>query len=87
MPTYKIQVRPEAAKSLSRLPKEIQVRILTALRRLAQDPRGPGSVKLRDHASEYRTRVGDYRIVYAIYDDVLAVLVMRIAHRKDAYRP
>jgi mRNA-degrading endonuclease RelE of RelBE toxin-antitoxin system len=34
----------------------------------------------------YRIRVGDYRVVYEIEDDVLVVLVIRIAHRKDVYR-
>ncbi|HOU33006.1 MAG TPA: type II toxin-antitoxin system RelE/ParE family toxin, partial [Synergistaceae bacterium] len=34
----------------------------------------------------YRLRLGDYRIVYEIFDKPLVVLVIRIAHRRDAYR-
>ncbi len=34
----------------------------------------------------YRIRVGDYRVVYAIADDVLLVLVVRIGHRREVYR-
>jgi mRNA interferase RelE/StbE len=40
------------------------------------------------HGSEgyYRLRVGDYRVVYAVEDDVLIVLVVRIGHRREVYR-
>jgi mRNA interferase RelE/StbE len=35
----------------------------------------------------YRIRVGDYRVVYGVSDADLLVLVTRIAHRRDVYRP
>ncbi|MCF7765507.1 MAG: type II toxin-antitoxin system RelE/ParE family toxin [Verrucomicrobia bacterium] len=34
----------------------------------------------------YRIRIGDYRVVYEVSDEVLLVLVIRVAHRKDVYR-
>ena len=34
-----------------------------------------------------RLRVADYRIVYELLDDELVVLVVRVAHRRGAYRP
>ena len=34
----------------------------------------------------WRVRVGDYRIVYTIKDDILLVLVLRIGHRREIYR-
>ena len=33
-----------------------------------------------------RIRVGDYRVIYSIEDDVLVVTVVRVAHRREAYR-
>jgi mRNA interferase RelE/StbE len=42
--------------------------------------------KLVGDQERYRLRVGDYRIVYSIYDQVLVVVVVRIADRKDVYR-
>ena len=34
----------------------------------------------------WRIRVGDYRVLYEIHDDRLLVLVIRVAHRREAYR-
>ncbi len=34
----------------------------------------------------YRIRVGDFRIVYAVKDDVLIVLVLKVADRRDVYK-
>jgi mRNA interferase RelE/StbE len=43
------------------------------------------ALKGEDHA--YRVRVGDYRIIYEVHDDRLVVLVVRVGHRQDVYRP
>ena len=50
---------------------------------LAEEPRALGAVKLQGAEGYFRIRVGDYRVVYAIEDDVLIVLVVRIGHRRD----
>jgi mRNA interferase RelE/StbE len=52
---------------------------------LASNPRPPGSVKLAGR-DDFRIRVGDYRIVYAVNDAENLVLIARIAHRRDVYR-
>jgi mRNA interferase RelE/StbE len=52
---------------------------------LAHDPRPPGAVKLAGR-DDYRIRPGDDRIVYAVDDEELLVIVARIAHRRDVYR-
>ncbi len=36
--------------------------------------------------NRYRLRVGDWRVIYTLHDDVLLVLVVRVAHRREAYR-
>ena len=68
------------------LPKDILPRIDTAIRALAQEPRPKGCIQMAGHSDTYRIRVGDYRILYRIQDDVLVVLVVRIGHRREVYR-
>lgn len=60
-------------------------RIGNAIDALAADPRPPGAVKLAGH-DDFRVRVGDYRVVYAVDDTERLVLVARIAHRREVYR-
>ena len=62
------------------------MRIAAAIEALAGDPRPSGVTKLRGPEAFYRIRVGDYRVVYAIEDDGLLVLVVRVAHRREVYR-
>ena len=62
-------------------------RLTGAIELLSIDPRPPGAVMLRvGDRGRWRVRVGDYRIVYAIEDGDLVVLVLRIAHRREVYR-
>jgi mRNA interferase RelE/StbE len=84
--TYRLVVAPTAKKELKRLPEKTTERILKAVEALADNPRPHGSLKLEGTQNQYRIRVGDYRVIYSIADDVLTVLVIRIRHRKDAYR-
>ena len=81
----KIRMKKTARKELRALEKRTQIRIAKALRPLRSNPRPPGSVKLKGR-DEYRIRVGDYRIIYEIQDDVLVVLLVKIAHRSKVYR-
>jgi mRNA interferase RelE/StbE len=60
-------------------------RVQAAIDALAADPRPAGAVKLAGR-DDFRIRVGDYRIVYAVDDDELLVIVARIAHRREVYR-
>jgi mRNA interferase RelE/StbE len=56
---------------------------------LARDPRPPGARKLAGDRFDnlYRIRVGDWRVLYAIEDDRLVVLVLEVVRRDPAYRP
>jgi mRNA interferase RelE/StbE len=42
--------------------------------------------KLAGYANRWRVRIGDYRVIYQIDDQVQEVIVLRIAHRREAYR-
>ncbi len=86
MATYSIQWKASAAKELKKLPRDIIKRILTAIADLATVPRPDGIRKLVGSESTYRIRVGEYRVVYNIFDDRLVIEVIRVRDRKDAYR-
>jgi mRNA interferase RelE/StbE len=82
---YSIIIKPSANKSLLKLPKNIQTRILNALQHLADNPRPPGSIKLQSSFDLYRIRVGDYRVIYSIDDQQIQILIATVGHRKDIY--
>ena len=84
--TYAIRYRPPARKALSKLDKPIARRLLGDIEKLAKDPHPPGCIQLQGGAGELRIRVGDYRIVYDVYDTELVILVLRVGHRREIYR-
>lgn len=67
------------------LHEPLRTRIASAIDDLAYEPRPRGTSKLAGR-DDYRIRVGDYRIVYAVDDDEHVVLLAKIAHRRDVYR-
>lgn len=84
---YRVDVTPHAVKDLERLPKAAQKRVARWLDLLAEDPRCPASKKLEAAADLYRVHAGkDHVIVYTLRDEAVLVLVVRIAHRSEAYR-
>lgn len=83
--TYAVEMLRSAQKQLTRLPAEHQERILVAMEALADAPRPQGCSKLTGRDA-WRIRVGDYRIIYEIFDDRRVVIVVVVGHRKDAYR-
>jgi mRNA interferase RelE/StbE len=83
---YAVRFHPSAARELEKLEAGTRRRLARAVERLADDPRGGGATKLRGADDLWRLRVGDYRVIYQIRDAVLLVLVIRVRHRRDAYR-
>jgi mRNA interferase RelE/StbE len=83
---YRVLVAPSASRDLKRLDRSARDRVDRALDLLADEPRPPACKRLTGAGELYRVRVGSYRIVYEIRDDVLIVLVVRVGHRRDVYR-
>lgn len=84
---YRVLLRPPAQKFLRKLrDKTLAARLVEAMRGLANDPRPPGCDKLAGLEALYRIRVGQYRVVYQIQDQMLLVLVVKIGHRREVYR-
>jgi mRNA interferase RelE/StbE len=84
---YTISLSKKAAKSFDKLPVAIRERIDFKIKNyLALTPRGHDSVKLAGQSNIYRTRVGDYRIVYEIIDQDLIVWIVDIDGRGSVYK-
>jgi mRNA interferase RelE/StbE len=84
--TYRVEVRPKARRYLSALPRNTQRVIVEHLVALEGDPRPVWSKRLGgDLKGRWSFRVGEYRVVYRIDDDVLVVLVLRIGPRGRVY--
>jgi mRNA interferase RelE/StbE len=83
---YRIEVTPRARKDLRALPKRERQRIAEQIDALTTDPRPTGCKKLKGREDFYRIRVGDYRVVYQIEDEVLLILIVRVGDRKEIYK-
>lgn len=81
---YKITIKKGAIKALESIPEPHYSNIKSAIYQLATHPRPPGCKKLKGREG-YRIRVGNYRVVYNIFDRELIVDVVTLGHRKDVY--
>ena len=84
MTPYRIELRPATARALCKLDPQIQHRIQGVIALLAHDPRPPAARALRGRPG-FRVRVGDYRVLYTITDNVLVVVIVTLGHRRDVY--
>ena len=85
---YTIEFSSQAKKELKSLPYEVQDRIHEALNELKVNPYHKGVVKLTSSSksNEYRLRVGDYRVIFSVFNRELVILVLRVRNRKNAYK-
>lgn len=87
MASYRLLIKPSAAKEIEAVgQKADRQRIVARIGALADDPRPSGCEKLVGEIDRYRLRVGRYRVLYAIEDAGLVVLVVKVGHRREVYR-
>ncbi len=84
--SYQVIVTPEARAEGHAMPAKVADALIALLRGLAQDPRPQGAKRLKGLNECYRLRKGDYRVVYAVRDEKLLVIVLRGGHRKEVYK-
>jgi mRNA interferase RelE/StbE len=82
---YKVEFTKSAQKELDKLPQGASKRIMKSINKLAGQPRS-GSVRPMVGSTSWRLRVGDYRVIYDILDEEVRVLIIKVKHRKEAYR-
>lgn len=85
MSNYRIELLPAAVRALRKVDPAVRPRIEGAIALLAVDPRPPATRALRGRPG-FRIRVGEYRIMYTMDDDVLLIVVVTLGHRSDLYR-
>ncbi len=86
---WTIKIDKKAVKEIASLDMPIKKRIAEFLKeKLAkvQNPRSIGEVLHGQLKKFWKYRVGDYRIICSIEDDIVTVLVLRVKHRKEVYK-
>lgn len=84
---YQVIFIRKVAKAIRQLNKRDIQRIIEKAESLAEDPRPEGSKKLSGTKADFwRIRVGNYRIIYLIEDEIRIVKITKVGHRKDIYR-
>jgi mRNA interferase RelE/StbE len=82
---YTLNFSKQALKELGEIHQPFYSNIKQAIYDLAENPRPNGYKKLKGRDG-YRIRVGNYRIIYDIFDKVLVVDIIALGHRKDIYK-
>lgn len=85
MAGYNLFFKESVRKDLAAIPKSDLQRIMERIASLADNPRPLGSEKLSGQ-EKYRVRQGNYRIIYAIEENRLIVMVVKVGHRREVYR-
>lgn len=85
MNKYRVKFAKSVQKELKKVPTKTALRLVKAIDKLSSNPR-VGNVRPMVGSSTWRLRVGDYRVIYDIHENELVILVIRVRHRKDAYR-
>jgi mRNA interferase RelE/StbE len=83
---YEVYLERSAENDLKRLPTSTFDRIVYQIKTLAENPRPSGCRKITGSKNDWRIRIGDYRVLYEVNDRAKAVRVMRVRHRREAYR-
>ena len=83
---YEIYLERGAERDLKRLSAHDFRRIITLIKALAENPRPSGCRKITGSKSDWRLRIGEHRIIYEIDERPKAIRILRVRHRREAYR-
>ena len=85
MEFYKVIFTESVKKDFRKIPKLEVSKILNEIAYLAKNPRSSKTKKLKGEKL-YRLRVGNYRVIYDIQDNLMLIFVVKLGHRSDIYR-
>jgi mRNA-degrading endonuclease RelE of RelBE toxin-antitoxin system len=83
MPNWTVKIAKKAEKTFDRLPAKDQKYILSTLDVMAENPFVGDIIRLHNERSEWRRRVGNYRIFFDVYYSVHIVDVVEIERRSS----
>ena len=83
--SYKILIDKKVIKDLKKIDKTWQIKIINKIQTTLTTNPYTGKKLVGDLSKYYRLRVGDYRVIYSIDEDIVTVEVVKVSHRKDAY--
>jgi mRNA interferase RelE/StbE len=83
--SYTVVFLEKAQEELTRLPQKAISKIIEKIDRLAENPNNIKSKKLIG-SPFYRIRVGDYRVIYEMENEILLITIISVGHRKNIYR-
>lgn len=84
--TWRIEIHRIAEKGIKKLPRELVRTVWDRIRSLETDPYPKGCIRLQGSQDLYRFRVGDFRIIYAVLEDQLLILVLEVGPRSSVYK-
>ena len=84
--SHKVIIPKQVAKSFTKIPKGEKELLFSKLLLMEENPFLIGCRKLKVYVSQYRIRVGDYRIRYFINKKNNELVILDVAHRKDIYK-
>jgi mRNA interferase RelE/StbE len=84
---YEVLLQPDAQEIYAKADKALAKKIARCLEQLEQTPLLHPNIKALkgDYLGYYRYRIGDYRVIYSVEDELVQVLVITIVHRSEAY--
>jgi mRNA-degrading endonuclease RelE of RelBE toxin-antitoxin system len=85
---YGIEITAEGLRHLNRLPEKVRHAARESIfGPIAENPNRLGKPLVGELEGLWSARRGDYGIIFEIFDDDGVVLIHRVQHRRDAYRP
>ena len=85
MTAYRLEFTTAAVRQIKKLPRVARERVLGAIEELGEQPRPPGAKKLTGEKTAWRIRVGEYRVIYDVFDGALLITVVCAGHRREVY--
>ena len=85
MEFYRVIFTKSVKKDFRKIPKLEVSKILNEIEELAKNSRSSKTKKLKGEKL-YRLRVGNYRVIYDIQDNLMLIFVVKLGHRSDIYR-
>ena len=85
MAKFTVIITKSVQKQLAKLPDNVVDKLEERMLQLEQNPKPDDCIKLKGRDA-YRIRVGNYRIIYDIQENILIITIIKVGHRKEIYR-